>query len=236
MKPIRIFRHITCEGPGYLAEVLQNYNIPFELVRIDAGETPPAQIDDVSGLVFMGGPMSVNNDLEWIKQELEIIQRAVKTKLPVLGHCLGGQLISKALGGTISANPVKEIGWLDVQKTPNPQAEDWLSGMKDINTLFHWHGETFSIPQGATNILRSADCAHQGFVIGNTLALQCHIEMTEAMVREWADLYIDELLDPAETVQSQTEITDNLKEKIEQLQRTADLLYRRWLQPIIAAG
>jgi GMP synthase-like glutamine amidotransferase len=234
MKPIRIFRHISCEGPGYLAEVLQNYNIPFELVRIDAGETPPAQIDDVSGLVFMGGPMSVNDDIEWIGQEVNIIQRAVNAGLPVLGHCLGGQLISKALGGKISANPVKEIGWLPVQKTPNPQAEDWLSDVEDNSTLFHWHGETFSIPEGATNILHSAHCDHQGFVIGNTLALQCHIEMTESMVREWADLYTDELADPAATVQSQTAITTDLKEKIEELQSVADLLYRRWLQPLVA--
>lgn len=235
MKPIRIFRHISCEGPGYLAEVLQNYNIPYELVCIDADETPPTQIDDVSGLVFMGGPMSVNDDIDWIQAELDIIQRAVKAELPVLGHCLGGQLISKALGGKITANPIKEIGWLAVQKTPNPQAEDWLAGFEDNCSLFHWHGETFSIPQGATNILRSHHCEHQGFVIGNTLALQCHIEMTEAMVREWADLYTDELTDSAATVQSQKEMTNNLKEKIEQLQRMADLLYRRWLQPMITA-
>lgn len=235
MKPIRIFRHITCEGPGYLADVLQNYNIPYELVRIDAGETPPPQIDDVSGLVFMGGPMSVNDDIAWIQQELNIIQQAVEAGLPVLGHCLGGQLICKALGGKVSANPVKEIGWLPVQKIPNPQANDWLSDFGDSNTLFHWHGETFSIPQGATNILRSEHCDYQGFVIGNTLALQCHVEMTEAMVREWASLYTDELTDPATTVQNQQEITENLEERIQQLQKVADGLYQRWLQPLVAA-
>jgi GMP synthase-like glutamine amidotransferase len=183
----------------------------------------------------MGGPMSVNDDIEWIGKEVDIIQRAVEAGLPVLGHCLGGQLISKALGGKITANPVKEIGWLTVQKTPNPEADDWLSGFEDHSSLFHWHGETFSIPQGATNILRSEHCDHQGFVIGKTLALQCHVEMTEAMVREWADLYTDELSDPAATVQDHAEITENLKEKTEQLQRVADQLYRRWLQPWIAA-
>jgi GMP synthase-like glutamine amidotransferase len=232
MKPIRIFRHIDCEGPGYLAEFLQNYNIPFELVCIDAGETPPTQIDDVSALVFMGGPMSVNDDIKWIEQELDIIQRAVTAGLPVLGHCLGGQLISKALGGRIDANPAKEIGWLPVQKINNARSEDWLHDINDNSVLFHWHGEKFSIPEGATAILRSEHCAHQGFVIGNTLALQCHVEMTSEMVSEWAELYKDELTDPANTVQSQEEINENLVQKVKQLQGVADALYRRWLRPL----
>jgi len=235
MKPVRIFRHIACEGPGYFAVVLENYNIPFELVRIDAGEILPTQIDDVSALVFMGGPMSVNDDIEWIPQELALIRKAVDANLPVLGHCLGGQLISKALGGEITANPVKEIGWLAVQKAPGPQADDWLEDFSDGSMLFHWHGETFSIPDDATAILRSELCPHQGFVIGNTLALQCHIEMTGTMVREWTALYKDELTDPATSVQSQTEILENLEERVRQLHNTADALYRRWLQPLMAS-
>lgn len=235
MKPIRIFVHIACEGPGYFGTFLKNYNIPFETVCIHAGEMPPPQITDVSALVFMGGPMSVNDDIKWIKQELTLIQKAVAADLPVLGHCLGGQLISKALGGKIFANPEKEIGWLPVQKIPGALSDNWLQNFTDGSVLFHWHGETFSIPEGATAILRSEHCEHQGFVMGNTLALQCHVEMTEAMVSEWAELYKDELADPATTVQSQKEITNNLQEKVKQLQHVADALYLRWLQPIIAS-
>ncbi len=234
MKPIRIFVHLACEGPGYFSTLLENDNIPFEQVHIDAGEIPPTQIDDVSALVFMGGPMSVNDDIEWIPQELALIQKAVDANLPVLGHCLGGQLISKALGGNITANPVKEIGWLPVQKIPGPSTDDWLPDFTNDSILFHWHGETFSIPNGATAILRSEQCAHQGFVIGNTLALQCHIEMTEAMVREWTALYKDELTNPATSVQSQKEIQENVEERVRQLHNVADVLYRRWLQPLVA--
>ena len=236
MKPIRIFRHITCEGPGYLASFLENYNIPFELVRIDKGESPPPQIDDVSALVFMGGPMSVNDDLPWIRQELALIQKAVEIDLPVLGHCLGGQLISKALGGSITANPVKEIGWLPIQKIDNEQAADWLKDIQDDRLAFHWHGETFSIPEAATPILKSRHCAHQGFVIGNSLAMQCHVEMTGEMVREWASLYEDELSVPSDTVQSRETITTDLENKVQQLQQTADALYQRWLRPIVNNG
>ena len=111
MRPLTIFRHIACEGPAYLAEVLDHHAVPWRLVKIDAGEPVPDTLDDCSGLVFMGGPMSVNDPLPWIEQELALIRRAQAGNMPVLGHCLGGQLICKALGGTISANPVKEIGW-----------------------------------------------------------------------------------------------------------------------------
>ena len=232
MKPIRIFRHIDCEGPGYFAEVLDHYTIPFELVCIDKGEMPPPQIDDVSGLVFMGGPMSVNDDLAWIGLELDIIRNAVDEGLPVLGHCLGGQLIAKALGGTISPNPVKEIGWLPVQKIKNEQTKNWLSDIPDETNMFHWHGETFSIPGGATAILKSQHCAHQGFVIGNTLALQCHVEMTFSMVSEWATLYKDELAHPSETVQSYEEMVFGLEEKVKNLQSAANGLYNRWLESV----
>ena len=232
VKPIRIFRHVNCEGPGYFAEVLDHYSIPFELVCIDQGDTLPPQIDDVSGLVFMGGPMSVNDDLPWIKQELELIKNAVDADLPVLGHCLGGQLIGKALGGTISANPVKEIGWLPVQKIVTKDSNDWLNGMPDQTTMFHWHGETFSIPTGATAILKSQHCAHQGFAYGKTLALQCHVEMTTSMVSEWATLYKDELAHPDETVQSYEEMVSDLEYKVKSLQNAANVLYHRWLKPI----
>jgi GMP synthase-like glutamine amidotransferase len=233
MKHVLIFRHITCEGPGYFAEVLEHYNISFKLIRIDQDETPPSRIDDASALVFMGGPMSVNDNLPWINQELELIRQAVDVDLPVLGHCLGGQLIAKALGGTISANPVKEIGWLPVQKIHSELSDDWLQDISDKTTLFHWHGETFSIPDGATAILKSQHCAHQGFVIGNTLALQCHVEMTVPMVSEWATLYEDELANPSETIQNREEMISGLDEKVANLQETANAIYRRWLKPLL---
>lgn len=233
MKPIRIFRHITCEGPGYLAEVLERHQLPFEVVRIDQGDDIPARLDDVSALVFMGGPMSVNDDLPWIAQELALIRAAVDKDMPVLGHCLGGQLISKALGGTVGPNPVKEIGWLAVEKLANPAADDWLAEVPEESVLFHWHGETFSIPEGASVILKSRHCSHQAFALGNTLALQCHVEMTAPMVEEWARLYEAELAAPSATVQSRTQMTEGLANRISELQQVADRLYARWLRPLL---
>ena len=109
MKPIAIFRHASQEGPGYLAEFLDEREIPWQLIAIDAGAAVPSGVDAFAGLVFMGGPMSVNDDLPWIPPVLALIRDAVAGDIPVLGHCLGGQLISRALGGTVSRNPVKEV-------------------------------------------------------------------------------------------------------------------------------
>lgn len=233
MKPVRIFRHIDCEGPGYFADTLSNYNIPCEIVRIDQGEIPPSRLDDISGLVFMGGSMSVNDDLPWIEQELALIREAVGRDIPVLGHCLGGQLISKALGAKVTANPVREIGWLPVQKIPGDTSGDWLAGVEDNPLVFHWHGEVFSLPQGAEPILKSQHCPLQGFVIGNSLALQCHVEMTLEMVREWVNRFKDELPPYSETVQSPGIMLQDVETKILEMQAVADRLYERWLRAIL---
>lgn len=111
MKPVAIFRHLPIEGPGYFATFLDNNHIPWQLIKVDAGENPPDSIKPFSGLVFMGGPMSVNDDLPWIESSLNLIRQAIDLEIPVLGHCLGGQLMAKALGGSVTQNPVKEMGW-----------------------------------------------------------------------------------------------------------------------------
>ncbi len=233
MKPLRIFRHVANEGPGYLAEFLGQRGVPYEMVCIDQGDRVPEGIEDSAGLVFMGGSMSVNDPLPWIAQELVLIRQAVAANLPVLGHCLGGQLISKALGGTVTANRVKEIGWYPVQSHESAITREWLAGLPTEFEVFHWHGETFTLPAGATPILRNEHCAQQGFVIGNTLALQCHIEMTAAMVREWAEHGQHEIATPSATVQSAKDMTYDLDTKVSGLQKVAQSLYQRWLQPIV---
>lgn len=233
MKPLYIFRHVECEGPGYLAEVLERHGIAWQLIAVDADAAIPDAIDGCSGLVFMGGPMSVNDPLPWIAQELALIRAAHIAGLPVLGHCLGGQLISKALGGEVTRNPVKEIGWHPVQRIDSATAQDWLGDTPKETELFHWHGETFSIPPGATCILASAHCAHQAFVTGNTLALQCHVEMLAPMVGEWAGLYRHELQTPGPAIQDATQMTTDLDIRIRGAQQVADMLYTRWLQPLL---
>ncbi|MCR4332164.1 MAG: type 1 glutamine amidotransferase [Sulfuricaulis sp.] len=230
MQEILIFRHAPHEGPGYLADYLDRHHLPWRLIRIDQNDPIPSSIDGVSGLVFMGGPMSVNDPLPWIPRVTKLIQQAVAADVPVLGHCLGGQLISKALGGAITKNPVKEIGWLPVSRVDSPAAKPWLDELPAKFEVFHWHGEIFSIPPGATRLLASSDCANQAFVIGNSLAFQCHIEMTGEMVREWARLGADDLAPLCATVQNPQAMTAELDKRIERLQGVADKFYDRWIQ------
>ena len=232
MNEILRFLHAPHEGPGYLADYLKRHHVPYRLIRIDQDEPIPPSIDAVSGLVFMGGPMSVNDPLPWIAKLTGLIQRAVAADMPVLGHCLGGQLISKALGGVVTRNPVKEIGWLPVMRAENTIASAWLDRLPQEFEVFHWHGETFSIPAGATRILGSRDCANQAFVIGQTLALQCHIEMTSEMVREWARLGADEMTPVCATIQNPQTMALNLEARVNRLQKIADVFYRRWLEGV----
>ncbi|MCG6969805.1 MAG: type 1 glutamine amidotransferase [Gammaproteobacteria bacterium] len=239
MKPIYIFRHQEYEGPGFFQQMLHKHKIPYEIYFIDQGEAVPetnaVTEGSCSALVFMGGPMSVNDNLLWIEKELQLIRAAVDADMPVLGHCLGGQLIAKALGADVFANDSKEIGWLPVETLDNEQSRDWLGSLPPQFDAFHWHGETFSIPPGATHILKSEHCAHQAFVINNTLAMQCHIEMTGDMVRQWAEFYNDELVEGVPSIQSALTMESRLVERIEQLQNIAEKVYERWLRPLLSA-
>ncbi len=233
MKPITIFRHTASEGAGYFSDFLTRHHLPFRVLHLDQGEAVPTGLAETSALVFMGGPMSVNDEIDWIAQELALIRQAIADDMPVLGHCLGGQLISKALGGKIIANPVKELGWLAVQKQNNTQANDWLAGLPDSFDAFHWHGEVFTIPEGASNILASRHCPHQAFVIGNTLAMQCHVEMTSEMVIDWATIHATDIATATDSIQNLEQLSQSLDEKVATLQSHADTIYRRWLQPLI---
>ncbi len=229
MKPVAIFRHIPIEGPGYFATFLDNNHIPWRLIKIDAGEKLPACIDAFSGLVFMGGPMSVNDDLPWIDSSLTLIRQAAAVDMPVLGHCLGGQLMAKALGGVISANPAKEMGWGEVTVPDHPIAREWFGDLASFNS-FHWHGEAFSLPQGATCILSSQYCENQAFALDVHLGMQCHVEMTERLVRDWCSVAAEELASISEpSVQSMEEIEKDLPERVAALNMVAERLYRKWI-------
>lgn len=231
MKPVAIFRHTESEGPGHIAAFLEQQNIPFTLIRVDAGDAVPASPDAYAGLVFMGGPMSVNDELPWIPHSLALIRQAVEQDIPVLGHCLGGQLMAKALGGVVSRNPVKEIGWGAVQVLNNPEARAWFGDATGFES-FHWHGETFTIPDGAVRILESPYCANQAYVLdGKHLGMQCHVEMTEAMIRVWCDNGAAEIAQSnSPAVQQPATILELTPRHLGRLTQVADRLYSHWIR------
>jgi GMP synthase-like glutamine amidotransferase len=230
MKPVAVFRHSNTEGPGYFARYLDGQGVPWTMVKVDLGEPMPVSPSNYSGMVFMGGPMSVNDDLPWIPRVLALIARAVDEDVPVLGHCLGGQLMSKALGGSVGPNPVKEIGWGRVRVEDSEVARLWFGPVRDFLS-FHWHGETFSIPQGAERIAGSEYCANQAFVMGRHLALQCHVEMTPEMIRTWyADGAAEILASPGPAVQNAGQMEEKIYVRLAKLNGVANRLYDRWVE------
>jgi GMP synthase-like glutamine amidotransferase len=229
MKPVAILRHAASEGPGHFATFLDARAIPWRLVAIDAGEAVPKNAARFSGIALMGGPMSANDELPWIARVVELIRDAVRRDAPVLGHCLGGQLISKAFGGAVGPAAAKEIGWGRVEVADNAVARDWF-GERQSFEAFHWHGEAFTIPPGATRVLASGLCANQGFALGKHLGLQCHVEMTSDMVRSWCELGRAEIEASAASrgVQRPEAILQRLEQRIAELHEVADLIYERW--------
>lgn len=234
MNPVAIFRHARTEGPGYFADFLDARDIPWHLIRIDAGDALPADVGQFSGLVFMGGPMSVNDNLPWIAPVLALIRGALEADIPVLGHCLGGQLMSKALGAAVGSNPVKEIGWGETVVADVAEARHWFGDARKF-LGFHWHGETFTIPDGATRLLSSAYCENQAFSLGRHLGFQCHIEMTTDMVREWCRIGGDEISRSWDSpgVQSADEIQRDLDQRVAALNVVAERVYTIWAEGLM---
>ena len=230
MKPVAIFRHSVTEGPGYFARFLDEHGIPWTLLKVDAGDAVPEDALRFSGLVFMGGPMSVNDNQPWIPEVLALIRSAVSADVPTLGHCLGGQLMSKALGGTVSRHPVKEIGWGEVIVGDHPLARQWFGELGQFLS-FQWHGETFSIPDRAVAIASSRYCTNQAFALGPHLAMQFHVEMTPELIRSWCQDWEKELIDRAgPSVQTPALMLGDLEPRVSALNAVAARLYSRWIE------
>ena len=232
MKPVIVLRYSASEGPGYFSTHLARRGIPCEVVRIDRADPLPLDVAACSGLVMMGGPMSANDALPWIPVVLGLVRQAVEADVPVLGHCLGAQLMAKAMGAEVKRNAVKEIGWGEVTVEPTPVARQWF-GCTHRFLAFHWHGETFDVPHGWARLAGSEHCANQAFSYGKHLGLQCHIEMTAAMVQAWCRSGAEELQEAAgPSVQSPEEIERDLAERLEALHGIADAVYDRWIQSL----
>ena len=233
MKPVAILRFSGEDGPGYFASFLDRHSIPWRLFAIDAGDGVPADMAPFSGLVLMGGPMSVNDPLPWIPPVLSLVRDAIAHRTPCLGHCLGGQLMSKALGGAVTRNPVKEIGWNPVTADNSSVARQWLGDAlfnQPQLEVFQWHGETFSLPPGASRILTGLACVNQAFVVGNSLAMQCHTEMTPAMIAQWCLDWEQEQVDAAlPSIQRPDEILRATETGIDAMRQLSDRLYTTWI-------
>ena len=229
MKPIRIFSHVACDSPGYLGVFLEQNDYPFELICLDEGVTVEDNLEGLAGIVSLGGPGNVNEPTGWMQAELKLIQRAIREDLPVLGICLGAQLLSKALGGVVTPNRTLEVGWHPVMNLPS---RGWFDDLPARFEVFQWHAHTFSLPPGAVALAHS-DCAElQAFASGQHLAMQFHLEMTPESIEELIQKFASDLADTSSCVQGATGIVDDLQRRTRNLYQIADVVYDRWLRSV----
>jgi len=231
-KPVAVFRYSDTEGPGHFATFLDANRIPWRLYKLDEAEAVPPTSEPFAGLAFMGGPMSANDPTPWNGPVIDLMRDAVGRRVPMIGHCLGGQMMSRALGAEVTRNPVKEIGWNPVKAEDTPAAREWFGGDLAGFITFQWHGDTFALPRGAERILTGAHCANQAYVYDDRhLALQCHVEMTPAMIESWIASGAGEIeanrTSPA--VQPASRITGEMDARLPDLSRNAERLYRHWI-------
>jgi GMP synthase (glutamine-hydrolysing) len=226
-----VFRHVEHEHIGTLAGVMNEIGIPYRYADLFRHEPVPARLDQIAGLIVMGGPMGVydTDRYPFLKQEKALIRQASKAGLPVLGICLGAQLIASALGAKVYPGPQKEIGWYPVEVVaPN---DEWTAGLPPQFMGFHWHGDTFDLPPGAVRLFGSKLYENQGFRLGaNVLAIQFHFEVNAQMVNEWLE-------DEGCSAELRT-LPDASPKKIRleteqwssQLEELSDLMFRKFLR------
>ena len=194
MPHVTCFQHIDCEGPGSLLDILKTKEIRVEVLKPFQRDPIPAHLGD--GLIVLGGPMGVYEEKQypWMTAELDAIRKCLDSSLPVLGICLGSQMLAHAAGGRVYKGPSQEVGWFPITMTEQGHLDPLLLGLPREFNAFHWHGDTFKLPDGAALLAGSAAYPHQIFRAGtNAYGFQCHLEVTEAMVRSWMTVYAKEL-------------------------------------------
>lgn len=192
-----IVQHVSCEGPGLLADALFQDGWELDLRCMDApGAILPEKLDGYNALVILGGPMGAYEEeaYPYLYRVQQLIREAAGKRVPTVGICLGGQLIARALGAEVKPNPVKEIGWYPVRLTAAGRQAALFAGLPPEFPVFQWHGDTFALPEGAILFAQGETCQNQAFVYQNCAwALQFHLEVTPQMVAHWASVYEDEL-------------------------------------------
>lgn len=185
MKPVLVLQHQHADGPSYLATWLADQGIAFEVRNTQAGEAYPDGIAGWSGLAILGGEMSANDDLPSLRQAERLILEAMAENAPVLGHCLGGQLMARALGAAVGRSPQPEVGWQPLRVHDTPAARQWF-GEPGSRHVYHWHYDAFALPRGAELLASSEACPHQAFAIGPHLAMQFHVEIDAPKHERWS--------------------------------------------------
>lgn len=212
-----VILHVATEGPGTLGTFLQSRGAILEEVALHDGEGLPEDPAEWDLIISMGGPMNVDEEetYPFLRDETEFLGRALEADVPVLGVCLGAQMIAKAAGARVVPSPEKELGWGRISLTDAGRRSPIFRDLPDTLDVLQWHGDMFEIPEGGELLASSTACPHQAFHYGNALGLQFHVEATKEMVALWFQdsPALDGLL------RRYVELEDSLSRQAEQLYR-----------------
>ena len=182
MSDVLLIQNTRIEGSGYLGELLSDDGFTITSIHAKHEAIPEKKF---SLVVILGAPESANDDLSYLKREQELIKTSVDDHVPILGICLGSQLIAKTFGAKVYSGPKKEIGFYhDLKISSN---SSFFSGFKNPFTVFHWHGDTFDLPEGSIQLASSEHYSNQAFQYKSAVGLQFHLEVNEGMVNLWLD-------------------------------------------------
>lgn len=234
-----IIQHIDIEGPGTLAEVLAGQGWRVEVRDLSQGVSLPETPSGYDSLFVLGGPMNVYEEeaYPFLAEEGKFLREAIQRGIPLLGICLGAQLLAKTLGAAVTRNPVQEIGWSTVLLTQEGSRDPLFVSLEEQEvSVFQWHGDTFALPPGASLLATSPFCQNQAFRWGEVVyGLQFHLEVTEAMVSSWLERYTEDIacarppVDPAR-IQQET------RERISHCRKRAERLFGAFLPRVVVKG
>ena len=230
---IAILQNNSDDGPAYLGRWLTEQAVDFDVFNFDAGESPPTTLDSYTGLALLGGSMSVNDDLPSLRQSEALIRTARDTGKPVIGHCLGGQLIASALGARVSVADSPEIGWTKIKLSEDFEARGWFGDFTGTERdALQWHYDAFSLPEGATLVACNDVCAAQSFSIHRMLAMQFHLEIDRNKLASWARNGKEELtaLIGLPHVQQARTIAAEIPKRMAASHALADRIYEQFMR------
>ncbi len=226
---ILYLQHIDIEGPETIGEFLDEKGFDAKIVRLNHGELPPTEINEIQAVIVLGGPMNVfeEDKYPWLKIENEFIQKILRSNIPYLGFCLGSQLLAKACGAAVVKSPEREIGFKDVQLSAAGQSDPLFDGVEPEFLAYHWHEDMVQLPDNASLLASSDDCPHQAFrVNSNAYGLQFHVEISDQSIVSWTQAYI---ADTMKRQADQTAMLDEYRQIQSKFDQTARTIYQNFL-------
>lgn len=230
---VLVLQHLNEDGPGFLGQWLDEQGLRWQVRCAEAAEAYPASVKGYKGLAVLGGAWSANDDRPTLRQAETLIREADALGIPVIGHCLGGQLMARALGGRVETLAQPEIGWHAIRHNGSAAARAWLGDATEA-MVYQWHHDSFvELPPGAELLAGSPACAHQAFALRQHLAMQFHIEITPQKIGDWmahpGDAYPALVLRHPDSVQGPQAVADGTARHQAGSEALARRIYEAWL-------